>query len=155
MKRDRILKRIIRKMADDILKSKGMQSEKTFVHHGEISCYHHSVSVALMSMKLAKYFKIRVNLRSLIRGALLHDYFLYDWHKTDNGNGLHGFSHARTALRNASRDFILNDIEKDIIVKHMFPLNITPPKYRESVIVMLADKICTISEVMPRVFSRS
>lgn len=140
---------MIREAAHDILSSEGMQKEKAFVHHGKISCFSHSYAVAIMSVKLAKWLRIRVNLRSLIRGALLHDYFLYDWHKTDNGNGLHGFSHAKTALRNALKDFVLNDIEKDIIIKHMFPLNVSPPKYRESIIVMLADKICTVSEVIP------
>lgn len=152
MKNDRVIKRMIRKVAADILKSDGMQSEKRFIHHGKISCYKHSLSVAFMSVKMARLLKLKVNFRSLIRGALLHDYFLYDWHKTDNGNGLHGFSHAGTALRNALRDFVLNDIERDIIVKHMFPLNISLPKYRESVIVMLADKICTLLEVLPGFF---
>lgn len=141
--------RLIKKLADDVLRSEGMEKEKTFVHHGKISCFRHSYAVAVMSVRIAALLKLRVHLKSLIRGALLHDYFLYDWHKTDNGNGLHGFSHASTALRNAKRDFLINEIEEDIIKKHMFPLNISPPKYKESMIVMLSDKICTILEVIP------
>ncbi len=38
-------------------------------------------------------------------------------------------------------DFSINKIEEDIILKHMFPLNIDIPKYRESWIVTVADKI--------------
>ena len=41
-----------------------------------------------------------------------------------------------------------DDIEKDIIVKHMFPLNIKLPRYRESYIVTIADKICSSYEVI-------
>ena len=36
---------------------------------------------------------------------------------------------------------ILQTKIKDIIVKHMFPLNPTPPKYVESWIVTIADKM--------------
>lgn len=87
---------------------------------------------------------IKINEKSLIRGALLHDYFLYDWHKSEHR--LHGFFHAKRALKNAESDFKLNDIEKNIIKRHMFPLNICPPKYRESWIVCLADKLCAVEE---------
>ena len=31
--------------------------------------------------------------------------------------------------------------------RHMFPLNPTPPKYKESVVVTCADKICATREV--------
>ena len=46
-----------------------------------ISVYEHCVRVAVMSLVIAELFKITVDRRSLIVGALLHDYFLYDWHK--------------------------------------------------------------------------
>ena len=49
-------------------------------------------------------------------------------------------------MLNADRDFGLNEVEKDIISKHMFPLTIMPPRYRESVLVTLADKWCALCE---------
>ena len=79
------------------------------------------------------------------RGALLHDYFLYDWHLTHER--WHGFRHPYIALSNASRDFDLTAREKNIIVRHMFPLTPIPPKYRESLLVSTADKICALKEV--------
>ena len=127
--------------ANDILNSEGMQYGKTNKHHGEVSVYSHSVDVALISIKIAEKLHIKVDEKSLVRGALLHDYYLYDWHEPSDDHKLHGFSHARTALINASNDFILNDIEKDIIEKHMFPLNLPLPRYRESILVCVADKI--------------
>lgn len=131
----------------DILPSAGMQQEKAYVQHGTFSCYDHSLRVAYMSLWLAARLPWRMDERALVRGALLHDYFLYDWHDPDPGHRLHGFHHARRALRNACADFELGAIERDIIRKHMFPLNFWPPKYRESWVVCLADKLCATGEV--------
>lgn len=84
--------------------------------------------------------------RDLIRGALLHDYFLYDWHIPDPTHRLHGFRHPGRALENAQRDFVLSDIERDIIRKHMFPLTPALPRYRESLLVSAVDKACSVYE---------
>lgn len=137
---------VILKHGEDILYSKGMQSEKNFIQHKQISVYTHSLSVAYVCVYIVKKFHLKVDERSLVRGALLHDYFLYDWHDSDASHKWHGFTHAETALRNAERDFELNKIEKNMILKHMFPLNIKPPRYRESCILCLADKICATYE---------
>ena len=64
--------------------------------------------------------------------------------------GLHGRIHPSIALFNARRDYNINRIEADIISKHMFPLTFTPPKYRESVIVCVIDKFCSIYEVFSK-----
>ncbi len=124
---------------------------KTFTQHGKTTVFEHCVSVAKFSLLMAYYleekFNIKVDRDSLVRAALLHDYFLYDWHdKTIPGHNIHGFTHPRTAMLNADRDFGLNKIEKDIISKHMFPLTFMPPRYRESVLVTLADKWCALCE---------
>lgn len=134
----------------DILNSANMQLEKTFIQHGDISCFYHSLFVAYMSLVIVDQFHLKVDERSLVRGALLHDYFLYDWHIPTYENRWHAFSHPRAAYENASADFDLNDIEKDVILKHMFPLTIVLPKYRESVIVLMADKYCATFETLAR-----
>ncbi len=134
---------------DIILSSEGQQM-KQFTQHGTTSVFEHCVSVAkyslLFSYFLEKTLHIKCDRTSLVRGALLHDYFLYDWHESDPSHRLHGFTHPATACKNADRDFELNDIERDIISKHMFPLTIVPPRYRESVIICLADKWCALCE---------
>ena len=139
----------------DILTSERMQSELNLVHHRHFNCFEHSLSVACVSVWLAKKLKITVNMRSLIRGALLHDYFLYDWREGTPGDRMHGFGHARIALKNAKHDYEIDKIHEDIIIKHMFPLNIKPPRYRESVIVTIADKICATCEIASFICKRS
>ena len=91
----------------------------------------------------------RVDLHSLIRAALLHDYFLYDWHAHDGGrHRMHGFTHGGTAMRNAVRDFHLNRVERDSIENHMFPLTPIPPRYLEGYLVTVADKISATRETV-------
>ena len=133
---------------EDILTSDGMQKEKVCVQHGRVSVFEHSFQVTCLCLIIAHYLHIRVDDRALIRGALLHDYFLYDWHVPDKSHRLHGFTHAGQALNNAEKDFILGQIERDMIKKHMFPLNPVPPKYRESLILCIADKICALQETV-------
>ena len=88
-----------------------------------------------------------MNLRSLIRAALLHDYFLYDWHDWDNGqHRWHGFTHGHAALMNALKDFDLNDIERNSIENHMFPMTPVPPAYIEGYLVTLSDKLSATAE---------
>ena len=111
------------------------------IQHGKVSVYAHCVSVADTACVLAETLHLRVNERALIRGALLHDYFLYDWHDKANGHHWHGFTHPGTALHNASEDWKLTPVEREIIKKHMFPLTPIPPTCREAWLVCLADKI--------------
>lgn len=127
-------------------------SMDNITQHGGTSCLLHSLAVAYFSLWFVTRLGIRCDRRSLVRGAMLHDYFLYDWHvKSDsNAHRFHGFTHPQTALCNARRDFALGDIEADIIARHMFPLTPKPPKYRESVIVSLADKYCAVMEILFR-----
>ena len=102
-----------------------------------------------MSSLPALHLWHRVDLRSLIRAALLHDYFLYDWHEWDDGvHRMHGFTHGGTAMRNAMRDFRLNRVERDSIENHMFPLTPCPPRYIEGYLVTVADKISATQETL-------
>ena len=105
---------------------------KNYIQHGSISVYTHCVNVARMSVKIAKWLPIQVNMDALVIGALLHDYFLYDWHD----------------YKNAEKDYTLSPRVKNIIVRHMFPLTPIPPTCTEAWIVCIADKICAIEETL-------
>lgn len=147
-------RKILQQYGGDILTSQGMDQEKRFMQHGSVSVYEHSVAVALMCLQLAALLHLRTNTRSLVRGALLHDYFLYDWHVKVKGRPLHGLHHARWAMANAERDFGLNHIERNMILTHMFPLNLALPRYRESALLCTADKICAARETWQGIVHR-
>ena len=130
-----------------------VQRMREFIQHGDVTVYAHVTSVARASLSFAERLGragISVDRASLLRGALLHDYFLYDWHDTTPKNGLHGFSHPYTAFCNALGDFDLTEIEVDVIVKHMFPLTPIFPRFKESAVVSIMDKICSLYEVFGR-----
>lgn len=133
-----------------IIENSGLEKMSEYVQHGDTSCLLHTAAVAYYSVWLAKKLGIRCNKSDLIRGALLHDYFLYDWHDGTKGRGIHGFTHPSAALRNADKDFMLSVVERDIIKKHMFPLTLIPPACRESWIVCGVDKACSIYETFTR-----
>jgi len=115
-------------------------------HHHEHSIYEHNIQVAWLSYKLGKI--LNANLTELVRGALLHDFFLYDWRKEKPASGkLHAFEHPIEAYNNSVKTFgSLTKREKDIILKHMWPLTVIPPRYLESFIVCIADKVVASKE---------
>ncbi|MGX8698502.1 MAG: HD domain-containing protein [bacterium] len=130
----------------DILASPLYARLRAFRHHGEINVYTHCLRVARFSVKLAHALRLRVNESALVRGALLHDYYLYDWHDPDPSHRLHGLFHPKKAMLNARRDFGTGQAEDEIILRHMFPLTLIPPRTREALLVCAADKMATVVE---------
>jgi uncharacterized protein len=56
--------------------------------------------------------------------------------------------HAGIALENAQMYFDLNEMEKDIILTHMWPLSKTIYHYRESLLVSMVDKIVSSKDLI-------
>lgn len=138
-------------LVSDILSNEHVLSMKDFMQHGNTSCYEHSLNVSYYSYILCK--KLNLDTKSAARAGLLHDLFLYDWHtstlsKNSPINKKHAFHHPYIAFKNAKENFELNNIEKDIILKHMWPLTIVLPKYKETYVIVLIDKICCLSETL-------
>ncbi len=147
------IQEILNNHGHEILLSSTFHKTRDYIQHGDMTVYEHCMNVAERAIKINRALRAKCQERDLVRGALLHDYFLYDWHidGKDKGNvhpKLHGFYHPSTALKNASRDFDLSPREKDIIKKHMWPLTIVPPLCREAWIVTMADKYCSLMETM-------
>lgn len=146
--KDRLLDLALLYYGGSILKSAGMEKEKSLIQHGTVSTYQHSVNVARTSLKIARRLNLTVDERQMVRGALLHDYYLYDWHDKEARTNPHGFVHPRIACENATRDFQLNPLEQNIIRRHMFPSTPIPPKYKEGWVICMADKLCSIQETL-------
>lgn len=133
----------------DIIQNEEFLKLKNFFHHNS-SIYSHVLKVAYLTYKIAKY--LNIDYVSATRGAMLHDFFLYDWRNHDVPDlakeKFHGFEHPKIALENARKNFELNEIEKDIIVKHMWPLTLAIPKYKESYVVTFVDKYVSSKEFL-------
>ena len=129
-----------------LLQEADVQEMRDFSQHAEgISCYDHSLFVSYLSFLMAK--RLGLDYRAAARGGLLHDLHLCHWEDTDVGRARRRVLHPLLAVQNAEK-FGLNDMERDIIVKHMWPLTRPLPRYRESFVVSLADKICATAEML-------
>ncbi len=130
-----------------LLTSGRLMRTKTFIQHSDLSVFQHCAHVAYVSCIICMKLHIAVSWTEMIRGALLHDYFLYDWHDRKSCHPRHPTYHPTLAMRNALEDYTLTEKEMQIIQRHMWPITIIPPTCREGWAVTLADKICTILEV--------
>ena len=136
-----------KELVKDIISTENYKSMKDFVHHKGVSTYKHSIEVAYLCYKHYKKKKRKYSAKELVKAALLHDYYLYDWHHTGEGHRLHGFFHPGKALKNAIRDFgPLTKVEKEAIKHHMFPLTLIPPHTRIGILVCYYDKVATIRD---------
>ncbi len=117
---------------------------KNYPHHRNKSRLEHVIEVAYWSYLIG--YKLSLNTKAIIKGALLHDLFFYDWLR--EGPKLHGFRHPKISLQNAKKYFVLSPIEEDIIKKHMWPLTPIPPRYVESLVVAIVDSVCSIRDYL-------
>jgi len=138
---------LYRSTIEDILENDHLHDMKNYIQHRDLSCMEHSIFVSYNSYLVCK--RLHCDEIAAARGGLLHDFFLYDWHKERRSEKLHGFAHPEIALENAKSHFDLSEIEEDIILKHMWPLTLNKiPKYKESLVVSLVDKYCTTIELI-------
>lgn len=129
----------------DIFENEKVKEMKKYRIHGNTSCYAHCYDATYFCYLACK--KRGLDYKSAARAAMLHDFYLYDWHVKGFHKGLHGFTHSQTAFENASKLFELNSIEKDMILTHMWPLTFLKfPMYKESFILTIVDKQCAIAE---------
>ena len=127
-----------------------VQEMKNYIQHGSVTTFKHCENVARMSYNINKRFHLNSDVRVLLVGAMLHDFYLYEWHnKDDKRHNLHGFFHAREAYKNAKKYFRVDKRAGHVIDCHMWPLNLTRiPKSREAWIVCTADKIVSLCETL-------
>ena len=129
----------------DIISNEMVQEMKQYRQHYNVSCFDHCLYVSYNMYHICKQHKL--DYASAARAGLGHDLFLYDWRKRQDGRkGFHAYTHPKTAYKNAKKIFDLNDIEKDIILKHMWPVTFSLPKYKESFLITYVDKYFAYAE---------
>ncbi|GAA0352858.1 HD domain-containing protein [Alkalibacterium iburiense] len=134
-------------LVEDLLENEDLLKLDEITHHRYTTRLIHSIFVSYVSYRIAKRFNL--NVRAVARAGLLHDFFHEDREQiAAMKKGSHNFVHPQLAVENASTITELSDLEKDIILKHMFLCTTTGlPRYKESFVVTCVDKYCAISEV--------
>ena len=152
-------------IVEDILMNDEFQKRKLFMHHHNLSVWDHSILVSFNSFVAASYFN--ADKRVCAIAGLLHDFYEQAWLDTpelrelDDGKYAknldikkpffksHGFTHASSAAKNYVKYFPELEDKRitNCIERHMFPLNIIPPKYFEGYIITAVDKINSCKEL--------
>lgn len=136
-----------------LLENETVLEMKKYRQHYETSCYDHCLQASYYCYKICKKFNLRYE--EAAKATMVHDLFLYDWRKRQpDRKGLHAFTHPRTSYENACKIMDLTKLQKDIILKHMWPLTLKLPLHRESYILTLVDKYCALSESYHEIRSR-
>lgn len=136
-----------------LIENPTVQQMKNYRQHYETSCFDHCYIASYYCFLICK--KYNLDYKSATRAAMLHDLFLYDWRKKQpDRKGFHAFTHGKTACENACKLFVLNKKEKDIIIKHMWPVTIAFPRSLEAFILTFVDKYCALSESFDIIKSR-
>ena len=134
-------KKEFEEMFIDYINHPKVNEMKEYTHHG-INRYDHSYRVALHTYKITKMFHLNYN--SATKAAILHDFFLDE---VDDKNTIDKLkSHPEVAVYNTKKYFDINEMEEDIIKKHMFPVTTSPPKYLEGWIVDFVDDYVSVFE---------
>lgn len=143
-------KKTLESIYQTFLKDSKIQKMKDIPMHRGSNCFEHCFKVARKAVRHAiKYHYKKINLNVVLIGAILHDYYLYDWRKDSSKRKRHGRDHSYIASENASRDFDVSKKVKKVIETHMWPLNISDfPETKEARIVSVSDKAVTIGEIL-------
>lgn len=154
IKYDDITEQSFRNYISDLLRNPLVMQMKRYKQHGNTDCYHHCLRVAYFSYRICSLMGLKA--REAARAGMLHDFFLYDWHThaQETGKRFHGLNHPRIALENAQNAFTLSEAEKDMILKHMWPLTLIPPRYPESFVICFVDKLCSICEIAEKLMHK-
>jgi uncharacterized protein len=134
-----------KELIQDLIRTPEVLGLDNYDQHLNTSRLQHSLNVAYYAYLISK--NMDVNHKDLVRGALLHDLFLYDWREVNASAQEHVHMHPRVALETARKITDVSDVMEDVIVNHMWPLGNTKPKTKEAWIVQASDKLCTLLEI--------
>lgn len=132
---------------DNIMCNENFNKIEKIKHHNT-NRLDHSMKVSYYSYRIAKILKL--DYKEVARGGLLHDFYtdkISECTKIKDKIKLFSTQHPKDAVNNATTYFNLSEKEINIIESHMFPVDYRVPKYAESWIVSLVDKVLSFGEV--------
>lgn len=132
----------------DLIGAPEVEKLKEIPHHISTTRFQHCLNVSYHGYIICR--KLHLDARAAARAGLLHDLFYYDRkeYNMNRGKGQprHSGQHSNVALHNAENLTDINEKEQDIIVKHMWPVTLKMPKYKEAYIITFVDKYCAVLE---------
>ena len=120
-----------------------------YIQHGNVTTLAHCLRVARTCYAWSVRLHLAVDEEDLVVGALLHDFYLYDWHDRSTSRPHHATMHPVYAAQNARDILDVSPRVQGIISSHMWPLPPDrPPRCREAALLCAADKWCSLEETI-------
>jgi len=138
---------IYSRLVNDILTNEDFCKLKYIEHHAT-NKYAHSIRISYRAYKIAKFLKL--DSVAVARAGLLHDFAISKNGRTLKERAIETFIHPKKALEESKKRFELSDMEENITVSHMFPFYTALPKYAESWLVDIVDKIIGSYEMLQK-----
>ena len=133
-------------LVQDILHIDDVQELRDYVQHCKTTRLQHCVNVAYYTFLISR--RLNLNVRSATRGALLHDFYLYDWKNNEQPiEGRHSVVHPQVALAMARQYTAVDPIMEDCSLNHMWPMSRQRPQTKEGWVVQGVDKLCAAMEM--------
>ncbi|MBR5619767.1 MAG: HD domain-containing protein [Clostridia bacterium] len=131
----------------DLLCDPLVESMKQYRHHGDTSTHYHSVFVAYSVCKMCTDLHAW-DARDIVRAALLHDFYLYEWY-TEKHDENHIWYHPKESVKNIEAHFgPMRGVQRNMILAHMFPLCKELPHSSGAWMLTLADKRCACEDYL-------
>ncbi len=132
-------------LVGDILRDESVKQMKGYQHHRAVTTHFHSTFVSYTVLKMCEKIKPAEE-RDIVRAALLHDYYLYEWY-TEKHEEKHIWYHPKQSVKNIEQHFgKLSEMQRNMILAHMFPMSYETPSSLGAWLLTMADKHCATAD---------
>ncbi len=122
-------------------------------HHFRTSVGEHSLQVAAISLWICDLLEkkgISLDRDVIVKAALMHDLGMIGRNERYRNNFQTGKDHPAESVKEAKKIYPeLDPVTEQVILGHMWPLSLHAPKSLEGVVICIADKLGSITDLMP------
>ena len=151
--REEKLLQSVRQLGAEIIDSERFRAAGAIPHHLAGNVARHSLNVAKESCRIAEWLNrhgAQVDVKDAVRGSLLHDIGMTEKEVFGSPTWKKAYLHPERGAALAREEYLANDVQEDAVRRHMWPICVVPPKHAAGWIVLAADKICSIKELLHR-----
>ncbi len=141
----------VQELGANVINSERFQAAWKIPHHRKLNVAEHSINVAKESVRIATWLKrhgMNVNIEDAVCGSLLHDIGMTEKQIFRSPSWKKAYTHPDRGAIVARDEYRANAIQENIIRRHMWPICVIPPKHKEGWIVVAADKISSVKELL-------
>ena len=152
-KQEEELLQTVQQLGADVIRSARFRSAWEIPHHRTGNVALHSLNVAKESCRLAFWLNRHgadINVKDAVCSSLLHDIGMTEKHVFHSRSWKKAYTHPIRGAEVAKNEYRTNSVQENAIRRHMWPICIVPPKHKEGWVVLAADKICSVKELLHR-----